>query len=65
MGYFKAELDDKLNSGIEYSNFQGIFIQVFNNNAQAMKKIVHFNNSSLMNKTLRRTILRGSTVIRN
>ena len=65
MGYFKAELDDKLNSGIEYSNFQSIFIQVFNNNAPAMQKIVHFNNSSLMTKTLRRTILHGSTVIRN
>ena len=65
MGYFKAELDDKLNSGIEYSNFQSIFIQVFNNNAPAMQKIVHFNNSSLMTKILRRTVLHGSAVIRN
>ena len=38
---FKAELEDKLKSGIvtEYSNFRNIFLQVFNNDASAEKKI--------------------------
>ena len=40
MNNFKAELDDKLKSGIvtEYSNFRNIFIQVLNNHAPAKKK---------------------------
>ena len=37
----KAELDDKLKSGVvtEYSNFQNIFIQVLNNHAPAKNKM--------------------------
>ena len=44
MDDFKAELDDKLESGTvtEYSNFQNIFIQVLNNHAPAKKKICAF-----------------------
>ena len=40
MDNFKAELDDKLKSGVvtEYSNFQNIFIQILNNHALAKKK---------------------------
>ena len=40
MNNFKAQLDNKLKSGIvtEYSNFQNIFIQVLNNHAPAEKK---------------------------
>ena len=40
MDNFKAELDDKLKSGIvtEYSNFQNIFIRVHNNHVPAKKK---------------------------
>ena len=40
MNNFKAELDDKLKSGIvtEYSNFQNIFIRVHNNHVPAKKK---------------------------
>ena len=52
---FKAELEDKLKSGIvtEYSNFRNIFLQVFNNDASAEKKIVRFNNCPLMTKTFK------------
>ena len=40
MDDFKAELDQKLKSGIvtEYSNFKNIFIQVLNNHAPAKGK---------------------------
>ena len=39
MDNFKAELDDKLKSGMvrEYPNSQNIFIQVFNNHCTAKK----------------------------
>ena len=62
MDNFKAELDDELKSGVvtEYSNFQNIFIQVFNNHATAKKKIVRFDNSPFMTKTLRKTIMHRS-----
>ena len=62
MDNFKAELDDKLKSGIitEYSNFQNISIQVLNNHAPAKEKIVRFNNSPLMTKTLRKAIMHRS-----
>ena len=55
MDNFKAELDDKLKSGVvtEYSNFQNIFIQVLNNYAPAKKENVRFN----MTKTLRKAIM--------
>ena len=61
MDNFKAELDDKLKSGVvtEYSNFQNIFIQVLNNHAPAKKKIVRFNNSPFMTKTLRKIMHRS------
>ena len=57
----KAELDNKLKSGVvtEYSNFQNIFIQVLNNHAPAKKKIVRFNNSPFMTKTLRKIMHRS------
>ena len=53
MDDFKAELDDKFESGIvtEYSNFQNIFIQVLNNHAPAKKKIVPFNKSRFVTKS--------------
>ena len=40
MDNFKAELDDRLKSGLvtEYSNFKSIFIQVLNNHDQLKKK---------------------------
>ena len=62
MDNFKAELDDKLKSGVvtEYSNFQNIFIQVLNNHAPAKKKIVRFINSPFMTKTLRKAIMHRS-----
>ena len=62
MDNFKAELDDKLKSVVvtEYSNFQNIFIQVLNNHAPAMKKIVRFNSSPFMTKTLRKAIMHRS-----
>ena len=65
MDNFKAELDDKLKSGVvtEYSNFQNIFIQVLNNHAPAKKKIVRFNNSPFMAKTLRKAIMHRSRLI--
>ena len=48
-----------MESGIitEYSNFQNIFIQVLSNHAPAKKKIVRFNNSPFMTKTLRKAIM--------
>ena len=62
MNNSKAELDDKLKSGVvtEYSNFQNIFIQVLNNHAPAKKKIVRFNNSSFMTETLRKAVMHRS-----
>ena len=62
MDNFKAELDDKLKSGVvtEYSNFQSIFIQVLNNHAPAKKKIVPFNNNPFMTKTLRKSMMHRS-----
>ena len=55
MGNFKTELDNKLSDIItEYSNFQNIFIQVFNNYALVKKKIVSFNNSPFMTKAIRK-----------
>ena len=73
MDNFKAELDDKLKSGVvtEYSNFQNIFIQVLNNYApaknqvlnnyaQVKKKIVIFDNSPFMTKTLGKPIMHRS-----
>ena len=61
MDNFKAELDNKLKSGVitAYSNFQNIFIQVLNNHAPAKKKIVRFNNNPLMTKTLRKVMHRS------
>ena len=61
MDNFNAELDHKLKSDIvtEYSNFQNIFIQVLNNHAPAKKKIVRFNNSPFMTKTLRKIMHRS------
>ena len=40
MDNFKAELDDRLKSGLvtEYSNFKNIFIQVLNNHDPVKKK---------------------------
>ena len=62
MDNFKAELDNKLKSGVvtEYSNFQNIFIQVLNNHAPAKKKILLFNDNSFMTKTLRKAIMHRS-----
>ena len=62
MDNFNAELDHKLKSDIvtEYSNFQNSFIQVLNNHAPAKKKIVRFNNSHFMTKTLRKAIMHRS-----
>ena len=62
MDNFKAELDNKLKSGVvtAYSNFQNIFIQVLNNHAPAKKKIVRFINSPFMTKTLRKAIMHRS-----
>ena len=62
MDNFTAELDDKLKGGIiiEYSNFQNVFIQVLNNLAPAKKKIMRFNNSPFMTKTLRKAIMHRS-----
>ena len=62
MDNFKAELDDKLKSGVvtECSNFQNIFIQVPNNHAPAKKTIVRFNNSPFMIKTFRKAIMHRS-----
>ena len=59
---FKAELDDKLKSGVVtgYSNFQNIFIQVLNNHAPAKKKILRFNNCPFMTKTLRKAVMHRS-----
>ena len=58
----KAELDNKLKSGVvtEYSNFQKKFFQVLNNHAPAKKKIMLFNNSPFMTKTLRKAIMHRS-----
>ena len=62
MDNFKAELDDKLKSGVvtEYSNFQNIFIQILNYHARAKKNIVRFNNSFFMTKTLKKAIMHRS-----
>ena len=61
MDNFKAELSNKLKSGVvtEYSNF----VQVLNNHAAAKQKNVLFNNSLFMTKTLRKAIMHRSRLI--
>ena len=63
MDNFKAELDHKLKGGIvtvfKFSVFK--IIQIFNNHAPAKKKkVVRFNNSPFVTKTLRKAIMHRS-----
>ena len=62
MDNFKAELDHKLKGGIvtvfKFSVFK--IIQIFNNHASAKKKVVRFNNSPFVTKTLRKAIMHRS-----
>ena len=54
MDNFEADLDNKLKRGTQI--FKIFFFQVLNNHIPAKKKIVHFNNSFLMTKTLEKVI---------
>ena len=59
MKNFKAELDKDLenNTSFEYSQFQNTFIRVIHKIAPLKKKILRFNKSPFMTKTLRKTIM--------
>ena len=54
MDNFKAELDDKLKSGIvtEHSNFKNIYIHKFSIILLQQRKKMRFNNSLFVTKTL-------------
>ena len=62
MDNFKAELDDKLKSGIitEYSNFKTFLFKFSIIVLQQRKKIVCINNSPFMIKTVRKAIMHRS-----
>ena len=62
MEMFKADLDLNLKctTGFEYSDFQSTFTRVFLNHAPIKKKILRFNNSLFMTKTLRKAIIHRS-----
>ena len=56
---FKADLDQNLKcaNSFEYSDFQSIFTRVLHKHARIKKKVLRFNNSSFMTKTLRKAIM--------
>ena len=62
MEMFKADLDQNLKctTSFEYSDFQISFTQVLHNHALTKKKILRFNNSPFMTKTLRKAIMHRS-----
>ena len=62
MEMFRADLDLNLKcrTGFKYSDFQSTFTQVLDNHAPIKKKILWFNNSSIMTKTLRKAIMHRS-----
>ena len=51
---FEADLDQNLKctTSFEYSDFQSIFTRVLHNHAPIKKKVIQFNKSSFMTKTL-------------
>ena len=59
---FKADLDQNLKctTSFEYSDFQSTFTWVLHNHAPIKKKILCFNNSSFMTKTLKKAIMHRS-----
>ena len=62
MEMFKADLDLNLKctTGFEYSDFQSTFTRVHHNHAPIKKRILRFNNSPFMTKTLRKAIMHRS-----
>ena len=62
MEMFKADLDQNLKctTSSKYSDFQSIFTRVLHNHAPIKKKILRFNNSPFMTKTLRKAIMHRS-----
>ena len=62
MEMFKTGLDLNLQctTGFEYSDFQSIFTRVLHNHAPIKKKILRFNNSPFMTKTLRKSMIHRS-----
>ena len=58
----KADLDQNLKykTIFEYSNFQSTFTRVLHNHAPINKKILWFNNSPFMTKTLTKAIMHRS-----
>ena len=62
MEMFRADLDQnlKFTTSFEYSDFQSTFTRVLHNNAPIKKKILRFNNSPFMTKTLRKSIMHRS-----
>ena len=62
MEMFKTDLDLNLKckTGFEYFNFQSTFTRVLHNRALIKNKILRFNNSPFMTKTLRKAIMHRS-----
>ena len=58
----KADLDENMKcpTSFEYSDLQSIFTRVLHNHAPKKKKILWFNNSPFMTKTLRKAIMHRS-----
>ena len=59
---FKAYPDQNMRctTSFQYSDFQSIFTRVFHNHAPIKKKILRFNNSPFMTKTLRKATTQRS-----
>ena len=62
MEMFKADLDQNLKctTSFEYSDFQISFTRVLHNHALTKKKILRFNKSPFITKTLRKAIMHRS-----
>ena len=62
MEIFKADLDQNLKcaTSFEYSDFRRTLTRVLHNHALIKKKILRFNNSRFMTKTLRKAIMHRS-----
>ena len=64
---FETELKVKLNSQkkLNYSTFQTVFLEILNKIAPVKVKVLRFNNNTFMTKSLRKVIMRRSTLKKN
>ena len=64
---FQTELKLKLNSqtNLSYSTFQAVFLEISNKIAPVKVKVLRFNNSAFMTKSLRKAIMLRSRLKKN